>query len=332
MQKKIYAILFLSILMTACGGGKQTKVVKKPAPPVVERSVEKVLPSSQQKTAKPNTQIAKTPDIGTPTPSKPSSSQSKSSSGGGYYLDDGPHANPPSNLGALPDATPRLEPINVASTRPYKALGKKYYPMKTRIAFTEKGNASWYGKRFHGRKTANGEIYDMYAMTAAHKTVPLPSYARVTNPANQRSVIVRVNDRGPFKTGRIVDLSYAAAKRIGIIQQGSAPVIFETIDPNTYQQSTAPTTRTVATQPVIRHTGQPTYYIQTGAFSSLENVHKQKMKILNAGIEGNEMFYHVYNNGLYKLRLGPYATQQKAKAIAAKMQQQLQLSTIINTQ
>lgn len=142
---------------------------------------------------------------------------------------DGPEANPPARLSEVPDAEPRIEPIRSGGpNRPYEVLGQNYVPITQDRAFRERGLASWYGRKFHGRRTANGEIYDMYAMTAAHPTLPLPSYARIRNPANGREVIVRVNDRGPFHKGRIVDLSYTAALKLDLLR-GVAPVELERI-------------------------------------------------------------------------------------------------------
>ncbi|WP_442968337.1 septal ring lytic transglycosylase RlpA family protein [Pseudorhodoferax sp.] len=139
---------------------------------------------------------------------------------------DGP-GTPPPGLERLPDALPRVEPLRVGGpNKPYEVLGRRYTPAATDIPWREAGLASWYGAKFHGRPTANGERYDMYAMTAAHKTLPLPSYARVRNPANGREVVVRVNDRGPFVDGRVIDLSYAAALRLGLLA-GVAPVEVE---------------------------------------------------------------------------------------------------------
>lgn len=137
---------------------------------------------------------------------------------------DGPEANPPTELARVPDAEPRIEPIRDGGpNKPYQVLGRSYVPMTQDLPFTERGLASWYGRKFQGRRTANGEVYDMYAMTAAHPTLPLPSYARVRNPANGREVVVRVNDRGPFHPGRIVDLSYTAALKLGVLRN-VAPV------------------------------------------------------------------------------------------------------------
>ena len=148
---------------------------------------------------------------------------------GGYYKDDGPGASPPGNLASIPDASPRAEPLHKFANRSYERFGKTYTPLASAAGFKQRGLASWYGKKFHGQKTSSGELYDMYAMSAAHPTLPIPSYARVTNVANRKSVVVRINDRGPFHGDRIIDLSYAAAHRLGFVQRGSAEVEVESI-------------------------------------------------------------------------------------------------------
>jgi len=150
---------------------------------------------------------------------------------GGYYKDDGPGDAPPSNLSSVPDAQPRKEPLNKFANRPYEALGRKFVPLTSVQPYHERGFATWYGKRYHGQKTSIGETYDMYAMTAAHPVLPIPSYARVTNVKNGKSVVVRINDRGPFLHNRVIDLSYAAAYRLDYIANGSAEVIVEAIVP-----------------------------------------------------------------------------------------------------
>ncbi|MED5620849.1 septal ring lytic transglycosylase RlpA family protein [Ideonella sp. BN130291] len=142
---------------------------------------------------------------------------------------DGAEANPPPNLDRVPDAEPKLEAIRRGGpNKPYELNGKQYVPLAGDPPFAERGLASWYGKKFHGRPTASGELYDMYAMTAAHPTLPIPSYVRVRNPANGREVIVRVNDRGPFHSGRIIDLSYTAALKLDLLR-GVRPVEIERI-------------------------------------------------------------------------------------------------------
>lgn len=151
--------------------------------------------------------------------------------GGGYYQDDGPLGTN-KNLDAIPDATPKIEPLHKGTMKPYTVLGKSYTPNTTLKAYKERGIASWYGKKFHGKKTSIGEPYDMFAMTAAHKTLALPSYVRVTRVATGKSVIVRLTDRGPFHEGRIIDLSYTAAYKLGILEKGSDTVIVEAIIPS----------------------------------------------------------------------------------------------------
>jgi len=151
---------------------------------------------------------------------------------GGSHLPsqrDGPEANPPANLDKVPDAVPQIEPIRIGGpNKPYEVDGRTYTPVTDDRPIVEKGLASWYGRKFHGHRTASGEAYNMYAMTAAHKTLPIPSYARVRNPANGREVIVRVNDRGPFSAGRVIDLSYTAALKLGVLG-GVQPVEVERI-------------------------------------------------------------------------------------------------------
>ena len=149
--------------------------------------------------------------------------------GGGYYKDDGPGSNIPPGIEKIPDAVPRVEPHNPANFKPYVVLGQRFVPVSASTPLRQRGVASWYGRKFHGKKTANGETYDMYSMSAAHPTLPLPSYARVTHEDSGRSIIVRVNDRGPFLRGRVIDLSYAAAAKLGIIGQGSDVVTVEAI-------------------------------------------------------------------------------------------------------
>jgi len=154
-----------------------------------------------------------------------------SSRGGAYYEDDGPGANPPANLDRIPDAVPRTDPYASGPNKPYIVFGKEYVPDTSDHPYLERGIGSWYGRKFNGQRTSSGEIYDMYAMTAAHPTLPIPSYARVTNIANGRSVIVRINDRGPFHSGRVIDLSYAAAYKLGYARQGSSEVEVERLLP-----------------------------------------------------------------------------------------------------
>ncbi len=192
------------------------KHAMKPAgPPALQRAARLVLPLVWLPLLLLGACATRTPSgtPGSPSPTPPSSDER-----------DGPPTAPPPGLQQRPDAEPRVEPIRSGGpNRPYEVLGRRYVPLTSDVPLVQTGLASWYGRKFHGRATASGEPYDMYAMSAAHKTMPLPSYARVRNPANGREVIVRVNDRGPFVDGRIIDLSYTAALRLGVLN-GIAPV------------------------------------------------------------------------------------------------------------
>lgn len=159
---------------------------------------------------------------------------------GGYFSKDGPPRMSVERAAQVPDAIPKDEPLSETGNSTYRVYGVMYRPVKNARGHVEQGEASWYGKMFHGRRTSSGEIYDMYAMTAAHKTLPLPSYVRVTNTQNQKSVVVKVNDRGPFLHGRIIDLSYAAAAKLDIIKTGTAEVKIELVTAADTARATAP--------------------------------------------------------------------------------------------
>jgi len=173
-------------------------------------------------------------------------STAATSHGGGYYLNDGPGDNPPANLDQVPDATPKTEPLKSSTMKPYTVLGQTYTPMTELAPYKARGIASWYGRRYNGQQTASGEIYDMYAMTAAHPTLPIPSYARVTNLQSGKSVVVRINDRGPFLADRLIDLSYTAAYKLGVLGGGKALVEVESIIPG----AETPLNTNIATAPV----------------------------------------------------------------------------------
>ncbi len=179
-----------------------------------------------------------------------------------YYQDDGPPDRVPADVAAIPDAVPRIEPPHRGSSKPYTALGRTYTPLSGDVAFSQRGMASWYGRQFHGNRTANGELYDMLGMTAAHPILPLPSYVRVTNVRNGRSVIVRVNDRGPFKHDRVIDLSYAAAAKLGIASAGTGEVEIERITTaqiasGDYRRGSGPSSTLAAAPAAKPRTGAP---------------------------------------------------------------------------
>ena len=198
------------------------------------------------------TRKAATPVPAAPAENKVENKAAKVPGSGGYLPGDGPGADIPVNLDAIPDAIPKNEPLHRYANRPYTALGKTYKPLTVVGNFKQRGIATWYGKKFNGEHTSSGEIYDMYAMTAAHPTLPLPSYARVTNLTNQKSVVVRINDRGPFMNDRIIDLSYTAAFKLGIVGNGSAEVEVESLTPNANASVTVNTitANTVQSQPL----------------------------------------------------------------------------------
>ncbi len=165
-------------------------------------------------------------------PPTPSDNKTMTSPAGKYYLDDGPLKGvTQETIDAIPEPVPKREAMHKWTTRPYKVMGKTFVPMTEMAPYRARGVATWYGTRYHGRKTAMGETYDMLQLTAAHPTLPLPSYVRVTNVQNGKSVVVRVNDRGPFLHGRLIDLSYAAARRLDFVSKGSATVEVELLIP-----------------------------------------------------------------------------------------------------
>ncbi len=178
--------------------------------------------------------------------------------GGAYYMDDGPEANPPANLDAVPDAVPRIEPLARGPNNPYSVFGQRYVPDTSGQPYRAQGPASWYGKKYHGKPTSNGERYDMYGMTAAHPTLPIPSYVRVTRVATGKTVVLRINDRGPFLGGRVIDLSYVAAHKLGVLSPGSAEVIVERIMPEQIANGTALASNASAARPIAPATATPT--------------------------------------------------------------------------
>lgn len=262
------------------------------------------------------TSCSNTPRLGQSTPQThikkaPSSLENKH---GGYYLDDGPEQNPPSNLDTVPDATPRLEPLKTSTMRPYVAFGKTYTPMTTLKPYKERGQASWYGKRYHGKNTASGEIYDMYAMTAAHPTLPIPSYVRVTHLQNGQSVIVRINDRGPFLANRLIDLSYVAAYKLGVLANGHAQVEVESIIPGRTQAGMTQSTGKPET--TTSGTNAEEVYLQLAAFSSAHNARSYLAQLKSDFPSIVDQSRINTANGLYKILVGPFPDSATATRTA----------------
>jgi len=213
---------------------------------------------------------------------------------------DGAPTRPP-DVSRVPDAVPKAEPRSARGNPPfYEVMGRRYYVMQTADGYRERGIASWYGTKFHGRTTSSGEPYDMYAMTAAHKTLPLPTYVRVTHRGNGRSIIVRVNDRGPFVGDRIIDLSYAAAVRLGMHNDGTALVDVEVIPPGSAPE--VPLVAHADTAPAEREA----VWLQVGAFSAEVNADRLTAQLADQGI--HEVVTVAERRGrqnIYRVRIGP---------------------------
>ena len=222
------------------------------------------------------------------------------------------------DVSQIPNATPRHEPITAAGNPgSYKINGKSYYVMKSAAGYNERGLASWYGTKFHGRKTSNGETYSMYQMTAAHKTLPIPTYVLVTNLQNGREVIVRVNDRGPFHANRIIDLSYVAAKKLGIVGEGTGFVEVRSIDPATWGKESS--TAKASTAKPVKVSNFNALYIQAGAFASRNNASQLQQDLHT--LFPNRTITLAFNDSdsLYRVRIGPIPSVEEADQIAEKI-------------
>jgi len=217
---------------------------------------------------------------------------------------------PPADVAAVPDAVPRAEPRSAHGNPPfYDKLGRRYFVLPTADGYLERGVASWYGPGFHGDNTSSGEPYDMYAMTAAHKTLPLPSYARVTNLANGRSVVVRVNDRGPFVANRIIDLSYTAASKLDMLRDGTAMVEVRALTPGVPDVLG----RSAESPP-------PALYVQTGAFADPGNAERELGRLHAAGLASAFVVPPLdARSHLYRVRIGPVASVAAFDALAAQL-------------
>ncbi|MFN3582056.1 MAG: septal ring lytic transglycosylase RlpA family protein [Pseudomonas sp.] len=219
----------------------------------------------------------------------------------------------------IPDAVPTPH-TGAYKASPYRVLGKYYEPMQDGRQYREEGLASWYGTKFHGQHTANGEVYDLYGMTAAHKTLPLPTYVQVTNLDNNRQIIVRVNDRGPFYSDRIIDLSYAGAKKLGFAERGVARVRVEGIDPVVWQQQNDPTYLVSARAAAPVQTGE--YYLQVGAFSSSQSAEQLRRQL--QGMVSSPVFISPIEQSkqtLHRVRVGPVSSREEAQRLADTLRQ-----------
>ncbi|MFY7867209.1 septal ring lytic transglycosylase RlpA family protein [Roseateles sp.] len=290
-----------------------------------------------------------------PAPSRPSSWPER----------DGPEAVIPPNLHQVPDAIPKLEPIRKGGpNKPYEVLGQRYAPITEDKPLVERGLASWYGRKFHGRSTSSGEIYNMYAMTAAHPTMPIPSYARVRNPANGREILVRINDRGPFHSKRVIDLSYTAALKLDILR-GVTPVeveriTFEDIRTGAWQRgkslepaqpdtpvfaaaeaegaaqrestaliaSSSETARPIAVVTVPRHAA-PGFWVQLGAYSKLDGAESFRQQLLKELDWMAPLLAVFKDGGLHRLQAGPYSSRDDARQAAERVRLALNLTPVV---
>ncbi|MDO8705158.1 MAG: septal ring lytic transglycosylase RlpA family protein, partial [Sulfuricaulis sp.] len=257
---------------------------------------------------------------------------------GGYFEDDGPEHRPPADIANIPDAVPKPEPRAASGNNPYAVYGVTYTPLADTSGYRERGVASWYGKKFHGRRTSSGEPYDMYAMTAAHKTLPLPSYVRVRNLENGRSVMVRVNDRGPFLHNRLIDLSYAGAAKLGILGTGTGLVEVEAVSPEEPDTQVAkvetyglqvispaaaeelPESQATATAPKL--------YLQVGAFSQRDNATSLRDRLEREALRPIFIQPALNADGgepgaapIYRVRIGPLANVEEGDRLMERATQ-----------
>ena len=330
-------IALLCLAISAC--------TDRPRRPVIERGESSaVTPSAAPKSA--------------PAPQKPAATAKR---GGGYYLDDGPGDNPPTPefLAAIPDAEPKFEPLHRFANKPYSVFNREYLPLNAGTPYKAQGVGSWYGRKFHGQRTSSGETYDMFGMTAAHATLPIPSYVRVTNPANGRSVVVRVNDRGPFHAGRLIDLSYAAAWKLGYVGSGSTLLEVESIQPGSapLAASAAPASqrgdpladliqRTEQSAPPAQGPAAPLLpelkesrgiFLQLGAFGNPDNAESLKAHLGRelsglAGLADTDLSGKLLvqaRAGIYRVQLGPWQDHAEAQRVAEILREAFEIKPVV---
>lgn len=244
-----------------------------------------------------------------------------SGAGGGIPSGDGPPLGARANidLDAIPDAVPRLEPRSpYGNPSYYEVAGRRYYVRASSEGYIERGIASWYGTKFHGRRTSSGEPYDMYTMSAAHATLPIPSYVQVTNLRNGRRVVVKVNDRGPFHENRLIDLSYVAALKLGIVAEGTGLVEVRALKGDETKMTQA--AAAVASAP--SHRASPNIYLQIGAFAERDNAERLSQRITMAAPHRKVQVREASGEGhpLYRVRLGPLADVDEVDRVTRELE------------
>lgn len=319
------AVLVPALLLGACAvDPPQRRPVYKPAPVPA--------PASRPAPASPRKPVPGAPAT-TPVPLPPAPADERDRPPGGDEI--------PANIGDIPDAVPEaVEKSRYGNPDSYEVFGVRYDVLANSSGFKERGHASWYGKKFHGRRTSSGEVYDMFAMSGAHKTLPIPTYARVTNLGNGKSVVVRINDRGPFHKGRIVDLSYSAAHKIGLIGHGSAEVELEVVDADSPMIAEAAhpaapppprSTPVPVLTPGARAADPPAVavpvsrqaeprYLQAGSFSDARNAGTFRERLAVSGIRPLLMKSETRNNKwVYRVLVGPFQDAASLNAMRRKL-------------
>jgi len=328
-RKQLAAVIALTLLLTGCGttdNGERKSLIPLPwKHPTVKHDTPKLPPANSGR--------------------------------GGYYKDDGPGANPPPGLMDVPDAVVRAEPYAKWANRPYSVFGQTYTPILHEDPFVQRGVASWYGVKFHGQKTSSGELYDMYKMTAAHPTLPIPSYARITSVETGNSVVVRINDRGPFHASRIVDVSYTAALKLGLLGKGSHQVEIERLFPNdpirmaserrtlaSEAQSAPPEIAALMLEDRVRtdsaavaQVGQGvvpklvprgSFYVQLGAYGRAGTAEALGERLAAAGVEVGKLEV-VKAGSVNRLYGGPFESREDALAAARTVPSEFGLKPIV---
>lgn len=232
----------------------------------------------------------------------------------------------PRDVSNIPDAVPKEEPRSrYGNPDSYEVFGKRYHVMRDGNGYVERGIASWYGTKFHGRRTSSGESYDMYAMTAAHKSLPLPTYVEVINLENRNSVVVKVNDRGPFHDNRIIDMSYAAARKLGMLDKGTALVEVRSINPGKQQKNDVRHVSESSSQNTTPRSVEPVetvekFFIQIGAFNELSNAERLRARLDDIEDKYAKIYQTVVDDStLYRVRIGPLSDVDTADRVVSKL-------------
>jgi rare lipoprotein A len=333
-RKFLPAVITLAALMAGCGTADE--------------------PRSILHLPWPHFAAVKHPKIAPGLPALPAAGSGR----GGYYKDDGPGDNPPPNLNDVPDAVFKAEPLSRFANRPYAVFGKTYTPIVHNDPYTQRGVASWYGKKFHGQRTSSGELYDMYKMTGAHPTLPIPSYARVKSLETGKQVVVRINDRGPFHASRAIDVSYTAALKLGLLGKGSHEVEIERVLPEdpariaTVRREASAAASALAPPPAIAAlmledrvalesaaltqaealapttpAPAPGFYLQLGAYGGTAVAEELGRRMTQLGIGSSADV--VQAGAVFRVFSGPFATRAEAREAARRLPPELGLKPIV---